>query len=138
MNKLSDTEAQVERLLVAANNKYPEIKNHADLARHLSIDHQRLTNWKKRGLPAKEIDFFATEFDCLEKWLRTGIGEMQSPLQKLGIDESDQDFLSFAELWSKTPKALRPHLRSLADSIQQLPTEYAIKKVANGPKSKNK
>ncbi len=83
-----DESTQFGRLLIAAKGKYKEIRIPADLARHLNVAHQKLTNWKRRGLPAKMIDHLADEFDCNYKWLKTGEGDMRSkPIKFLSQDE---------------------------------------------------
>ena len=71
-----DYKTQVGRLLIAANRKNPGIKIPADLAHHLEIDHQVLTNWKRRGIPASKLFEFADEFDCNARWLRDGKGHI--------------------------------------------------------------
>ncbi len=71
-----DDSTQFGRLLIAARAKHREIRTPADVARHLDISQQKLTNWKKRGLPAKIIDYLADEFSCQYKWLKTGEGNM--------------------------------------------------------------
>ncbi len=86
--KRYDDSNQFGRLLIAAMNKFKEIKTPADVARHLDITPQVLTNWKKRGLPAKDIDSLADEFDCNYKWLKTGEGDMHSkPVNFLSQEE---------------------------------------------------
>lgn len=76
------------RLLIAARNKHKEIKTPADLARNLDVTQQKLTNWKRRGLPAREFDFLADKFGCNYKWLKTGEGAMHSrPTKFLSKDE---------------------------------------------------
>jgi len=83
-----DDSNQFGRLLIASMDKFKEIKTPADVARHLDITHQVLTNWKRRGLPARMIDSLADEFDCNYKWLKTGEGNMhQKPVKFLSKEE---------------------------------------------------
>jgi len=85
-----DESTQFGRLLIAAKKMHNEIKTPADVARHLDITQQALTNWKRRGLPANVVDSLAEEFDCNYKWLKTGIGDMRSePIKFISSKEKD-------------------------------------------------
>ena len=93
-----DDKTQLGRLMIAANAKYPTIKIVADLARHLNVDHQLLHNWLKRGIPAKEIDRLAEEFDCELKWLKNKVGPMKVSKPAILITKRDQEIAEFNEL----------------------------------------
>lgn len=100
--KQDDDKTQVGRLLIAAKAKYPNITSYADLARHMDIEHQKITNWKRRGLPSKDLDHLCDEFDCNLKWLRHGKGEMSKDANLYLTGDPKRDAL--IEIIRQVPK----------------------------------
>ena len=89
MRKKLDETTDMGRLFIAASAKYPHIKTFADIAHHLDVLEQVLSNWKRRGIPAGKIFDLSEEFGCNPKWLATGKVDMKDDEKNpYGIDLS--------------------------------------------------
>ena len=81
--KHEDDSNQFGRLLIAAKAKHSFIRRAADLAAHMDVDQQVLTNWKKRGIPSNKIYDLSDRYSCNPRWLATGQGSInEQDIQK--------------------------------------------------------
>lgn len=108
MKKRWDETTDMERLLMAAKARYPHIRTFADIARHLDVSEQVLTNWKNRGIPAAQIFELSEEFCCNPRWLATRKGKMHEEHHNpLGID------------WSCVSMGKCEHIKEVAEMSEE-------------------
>ncbi len=79
---------------MSAAKELRNIPDEASLARFLDVTDQVVHNWKKRGLPKREIMNLAEKMGCSSYWLLKGEGSMNEQRELSALTDEHPEFAS--------------------------------------------
>ncbi len=106
-----------ERLIQAAAKL--DLQGNSNIARFLNESPQVVTNWSKRGVPARKIIEIAPLLGVSPEWLQTGKGAINNEAMRV-INEQDETMLKLAKMMLPvaTPHS-NAHLQRIIEGLEQ-------------------
>jgi len=95
---------QIGRMLIAAN--VSKIKALADI---VGVAQNKISMWKKRGVPGGEVFRISQILNCSATWILSGEGEMRPSSGSLTANTNEPELVRACEVeWSMGHKAREP------------------------------